>query len=199
MRFKLAQPFGPFFATVPMVVVVNPRVVKAHEKNGDWAATWLASNEAGSGAYRLIPASYVPLEHAEMEQYAGHFIGWKDNPRPIAEIDWRPAQVTLDAGAGPTERLARHDRQQPAGRPGRAHPKGAQCSYRQEPDTMRLFLIRMNNTKPPFDNINARKEVLRPRLQLPRLHQRDRQGLRDPQYGAVAEQYLGLPEGRKRL
>ena len=55
VRFKLAQPFGPFFATVPMVAIVNPRVIKAHEKNGDWAATWLASNEAGSGAYRLDP------------------------------------------------------------------------------------------------------------------------------------------------
>ena len=77
-----------------MVVIVNPRVVKAHKKSGDWAATWLASNEAGSGAYQLIPSSHVPLELAEMEQFADHFIGWKDNPRPIAKIDWRPAQVT---------------------------------------------------------------------------------------------------------
>jgi len=156
VRFKLAQPFGPFFSTVPMVVVVNPRVVKAHEKNADLAATWLASNEAGSGAYRLIPASYVPLEHAEMEQYADHFMGWKDNPRPIAKIDWRPAQVTstrvlalLNGSLDMTDSNLPVDQVERIQKAPNAH-------IAKNP-TMRLFLIRMNNTKPPFDNINARK------------------------------------------
>jgi hypothetical protein len=66
----------------------NPRVVKLHEKDGDWGAAWLASNEAGSGAYRLIPSTYVPLEHVDMEKYDEHFLGWSDNPQPIKKIEW---------------------------------------------------------------------------------------------------------------
>ncbi len=156
VRFKLAQAYGPFFATIPIAVIVNPRVVKAHEKNGDWAAGWLASNEAGSGAYRLLPESYVPLEHVDMEKNADHFMGWTDNPRPIDKIEWRPTQVTstrvlallngsLDMTAGylPVDQLER------IGKSPNAH-------VAKNP-TMRLLVIRMNNTKPPFDNINARK------------------------------------------
>ena len=69
VRFQLDKTYGPFFATIPMVFIVNPRAVKPHEKDGDWGAGWLASNEAGSGAYRLVPSTYVPLEHVDMEKY----------------------------------------------------------------------------------------------------------------------------------
>jgi peptide/nickel transport system substrate-binding protein len=156
VRFKLAQPFGPFFSTIPMIAVVNPRIVKAQEKDGDWAATWLASNEAGSGAYRLIASSYVPLERAELERSADHFMGWKDNPRPIAKIDWRPAQVTstrvlalLNGSLDMTDSNLPVDQVERIQKAPNAH-------IAKNP-TMRLLLIRMNNTKPPFDNINARK------------------------------------------
>src|SRR5580692_2579430 len=36
VRFTLAQTYGPFFGMIPMIAVVNPRVIKAHEENGDW-------------------------------------------------------------------------------------------------------------------------------------------------------------------
>jgi len=94
VRFQLEGTYGPFFATLAMVPIVNPRVVKLHEKDGDWGAAWLASNEAGSGAYRLIPSTYVPLEHVDMEKYDEHFLGWSDNPQPIKKIEWWPTQVT---------------------------------------------------------------------------------------------------------
>ncbi len=67
VRFKLETPYGPFFAAIPMVSIVNPRVVKAHEKDGDWGATWLASNDAGSGAYRIVPESYGRSNRLDME------------------------------------------------------------------------------------------------------------------------------------
>jgi peptide/nickel transport system substrate-binding protein len=134
VRFQLDQPYGPFFAMIPMVAIVNPRVVRRHEKDGDWAAGWLASNQAGSGAYRLIPETYVPLEHVDMERNEDHFQGWSDNPRPVQRIEWRPTQVDVDAGIGVAQRIARHDRQQSAGRSGRTHRQVTQCPRRQEPD-----------------------------------------------------------------
>jgi peptide/nickel transport system substrate-binding protein len=37
VRFTLAKPFGPFFGMIPMLAIINPRIVKPHEENGDWA------------------------------------------------------------------------------------------------------------------------------------------------------------------
>jgi peptide/nickel transport system substrate-binding protein len=156
VRFKLEKPFGPFFATIPMVAIVNPRVIKAHENNGDWAATWLASNQAGSGAYRVNPSTYVPLEHLDMERNPDHFMGWSDNPRPVAAVSWRPAQVTstrvlalLNGSLDMTDSNLPVDQIERIQKAPNAHIAKNQ--------TMRLFVIRMNNTKAPFDNINARK------------------------------------------
>jgi peptide/nickel transport system substrate-binding protein len=67
VRFKLNQPYGPFFAMIPMLAIVNPQAIKPHEENGDWGAKWLASNDAGSGAYKFLPESYMPLEKADLE------------------------------------------------------------------------------------------------------------------------------------
>ncbi|HEV3492843.1 MAG TPA: ABC transporter substrate-binding protein, partial [Reyranella sp.] len=67
VRFKLEASYAPFFAAIPSISIVNPRVIKANEKDGDWGKTWLASDGAGSGAYRIIPAGYRPLEYLDME------------------------------------------------------------------------------------------------------------------------------------
>src|SRR5216684_5158075 len=156
VRFQLDKPYGPFFAMIPMVFIVNPRVVKTHKKDGDWGAGWLASNEADSGAYRLIPSTYVPLEHVDMEKSEDNFLGWSDNPRPIRKIEWRPTKVTstrvlalLNGSLDMTDSFLPVDQVERIAKAPNAHVvKNA---------TMRLLLIRMNNTKPPFDNINARR------------------------------------------
>jgi peptide/nickel transport system substrate-binding protein len=156
VRFQLDRSYGPFFAMIPMIVIVNPRVVQLHEKDGDWAAGWLASNEAGSGAYRLIPETYVPLEHVDMERNEDHFQGWNDNPRPVQRIEWRPTQVTstrvlalLNGSLDMTDSNLPVDQLERIDKSSNAHVVKNQ--------TMRILVIRMNNTKPPFDNINARK------------------------------------------
>ena len=93
-----------------------------------------------------------------MERFDGHFAGLGTTiQQPIAPDRDPPGAGDLDPGAGPAQRLARHDRQLSAGRPGREHPEIGECPCHASNQTMRIFLIRMNNTKPPFDNINARK------------------------------------------
>ena len=59
LEITLAQPFGPFLAAIPLLSIVNPAVIKAHEQHGDWAEAWLAQHEAGSGAYQLVQAPRV--------------------------------------------------------------------------------------------------------------------------------------------
>ena len=134
VRIRLEKPYGPFFATLPMVMIVNEKLVRAHDKDGDWGAAWLASNEAGSGAYRLIPETYVPLEKVDMERNEAHFMGWAHNPKPIRRIEIRPTQGNLDPGAGPAQRLARHDRHLSAGRSGREHRKIERRACHSQPD-----------------------------------------------------------------
>jgi ABC-type oligopeptide transport system substrate-binding subunit len=38
VRFKLETPYAPFLSAIPIVMIVNPRVVQAHEANNDWGA-----------------------------------------------------------------------------------------------------------------------------------------------------------------
>ena len=156
VRFTLDRPYGPFFSMLPMVFIVNPRAVKPHEEAGDWGARWLASNEAGSGAYRLIPSSYLPLEHADVEKYDDHFYSWRENSQAIKKVEWRPTKVTstrvlalLNSTIDMTDSFLPVDQVERIDKAPNAHVA--------KNVTMRLLVIRMNNTKPPFDNINARK------------------------------------------
>ena len=156
VRFQLERPFGPFISVIPIVAIVNRNLVKANEKEGDWGAAWLASNEAGSGAYRLIPSTYIPIEKADMEKFDDHFQGWSDNPQPIKRVEFRPSQVTstrvlalLNGSIDMTDTFLPADQVERIQKANNAHV--------ERNVTMRIFVIRMNNTKPPFDNINARK------------------------------------------
>jgi peptide/nickel transport system substrate-binding protein len=156
VRFKLDQAYGPFFGMIAIIAIVNPRVIKPNEENGDWGAKWLASNDAGSGTYKLIPEGYVPLEQADLVRNEDHFLGWSDNPGAPKKIEWRPAKVTstrvlalLNGTIDMTDSFLPVDQVERIEKSSTAHVAKNQ--------TMRLLLIRMNNTKPPFDNLNARK------------------------------------------
>ncbi len=69
VRFQLEHAYGPFLSAIPIVAIVNSRLLKTHEKNNDWGAGWLISNEAGSGAYTLDPASYTPNERLDLHRF----------------------------------------------------------------------------------------------------------------------------------
>ena len=156
VRFVLDKPYAPFLAAVPIVMIVNPRVIKAHEANGDWGAVWLASNEAGSGAYELDPTTYRPLERGDLKRNPAHFYGWADNPTPVNQIQILPTRETstrvlallqgsvdMTDSYLPTDQVERIEKS-----------KGVHI---QKDTSMRIFILRMNNKKPPFDNANARK------------------------------------------
>src|SRR5258708_6393033 len=80
-------------------------------------------------------------DHGELraERAGGH----GPVPRPLRRLERQPQADQenrmasdpghLDAGPRAARRLARHDRQLPAERPGRAHRKGAERACRQEP------------------------------------------------------------------
>jgi peptide/nickel transport system substrate-binding protein len=156
IRFVLDHPYAPFLAAVPIVMVVNPRQIKQHEANNDWGAAWLASNAAGSGAYQLDASTYRPLERVDLKRFDQHFKGWNDNPNAPKEVQILPTRETstrvlallkgsvdMTDSYLPTDQVERIQKS-----------KGVHI---QKDTSMRIFILRMNNKKPPLDNVNARK------------------------------------------
>ena len=84
IEFQLEQPFGPFRMAIPIVSIVNPALIKAHEQNGDWAETWLAQHEAGSGAYRLV--KFDQATGFLMERFPEFWRGWEGKHVEEVEI-----------------------------------------------------------------------------------------------------------------
>ena len=156
VRFKLETPYAPFLSAIPIVMIVNPRVVQAHEANGDWGAAWLASNAAGSGAYLFEASTYRPLERADLKRNEAHFKGWTDNPKAPKEIQILPTRETstrvlalLQGSVDMTDSYLPTDQVE--------RIQKAKGVHIEKNTSMRVFILRMNNKKPPFDNINARK------------------------------------------
>src|SRR3989454_1381958 len=85
VQFTLTKPASIFMAVVPEVHVVNAALLKQHEKDNDWGAAWLTSNDAGSGSYMLT--RYDPAIGFIARRFAGHFLPW--GPKYIDEIEFR--------------------------------------------------------------------------------------------------------------
>lgn len=155
VRFKLETSYAPFFAAIPSISIVNPRQIEPNVKNGDWGKAWLASNGAGSGSYRIVSAGYRPLEYLDMEINEGHFLGWSHNPKPVKKIAYRPTKETstrvlalLNGSLDCTDPNLPADQVEQI--------NASKIAYVQKDVVMRTFVIRMNNSKPPFNNLNAR-------------------------------------------
>jgi peptide/nickel transport system substrate-binding protein len=156
VRFVLERPYAPFLSIIPVLTIVNRRVIEPHVKGGDWGNGWLSSQGAGSGAYIPDPASYIPLKALDLKRNPDHFMGWGHNAKPIDLIRVRPVAETttrvlalmkgeIDAGDSylPTDQVERLSKVKDV------------VVHRNE--SMRIFVIRMNNTKPPFDNVHFRR------------------------------------------
>lgn len=156
VKFVLDTPYAPFLSAIPLVAIVNKALTQKNEKNGDWGAEWLASNDAGSGAYSMDASSYRPQERMNFVRFKDHFFGWNDNNKPIDTVRVQTsAEATTrvlalqrgDAmatdsylGSDQVERLSRS--------------KGVHVAL---DESMRTMLITLNNQKPPIDNANFRK------------------------------------------
>jgi peptide/nickel transport system substrate-binding protein len=156
VQFQIDKPYAPLLATLPIVAIVNAHLLQSHTGNNDWGAAWLASNEAGSGSYTLDPGTYQPQERLDMHRFDGHFLGWADNPAAPKEVRFRPTKETstrvlalLNHSIDETDSYLPTDQVE--------RIEHAQGVYVEKNISMAVFLIRMNNSKPPFDNVDFRK------------------------------------------
>jgi peptide/nickel transport system substrate-binding protein len=156
VRFVLEKPYAPFLSIIPVATIVNRRVVEPQVKANDWGNAWLASNGAGSGAYIPDPASYIPTKQLDLKRHAGHFMGWAHNPKPIDLIRVRPvAEQTTRVLALMKGEIDAADSYLPTDQVERLSKVKDVVVQRNE--SMRIFVIRMNNTKPPLNNVSFRR------------------------------------------
>ena len=96
-----------------------------------------------------------------MEINEAHFLGWSDNPKPVKKIAYRPTkETTTRVLALINGSLDCTDGNLPADQVDQINK--SKIAFVQKDVVMKTFVIRMNNTKPPFDNINARKAFATP-------------------------------------
>ena len=83
-------------------------------------------------------------------------MGWEDNTKAVRKIANRPTQETstrilalLNGSIDCTDTNLPADQVEQI--------DASKIAYVQKDVVMRIFLFRMNNTKPPFDNLNARR------------------------------------------
>jgi peptide/nickel transport system substrate-binding protein len=156
VRFQISKPFAPFHSAIPLIAIVNSKLVKQHEHSGDWGEKWLSANTAGSGAYKMVPESFRPQEKLELEYNPDYFQKWSDKPikrvhiRYIHELSTQMLGLTrgdvdISNPRLPGEQLDRL----------KSNPN---LAISQEP-AMRLFLFTMNTRKPPLDNVHVRRAI----------------------------------------
>ena len=63
--FHLKQPFAPFAAIVPWWYIMNPREIRIHDQDHDYAQAWLREHDVGSGPFRVV--SWQPNAAYELE------------------------------------------------------------------------------------------------------------------------------------
>lgn len=156
VRFTLNQPDATFLSALPLVSIVNSRLVKAHTQNHDWGQAWLSENEAGSGAYAIVPSSYQPNTRLDLVRFTDHFKGWSDNPYAFNLIRARPVRdatsrvlALLKNDIDITDEYLSAEQVSKIQKSKSAHVEFG--------DAMRMILIRMNNSRPPFNNVHFRK------------------------------------------
>jgi peptide/nickel transport system substrate-binding protein len=156
--FKLKQPYAPFVSATPLVAIVNRRVIEPQIKDNDWGQAWLASNSAGSGSYILDPSTYQPVQQIDMKRNPNHFMGWDHNKSPIEIVRRRDIlETTTRVNALIKGDVDCTDSYLPPDQVERVlASKTATVSKDQ---SMRVMVLRMNNRKAPFDNLNFRRAM----------------------------------------
>lgn len=93
----VSKPFAPSFflncLTSGVAGIVDSKLVKANEKDGDWGNGWLKLNSAGSGAYKV--RAYRPNEQYALDANEGWYKGAPKTKRVIVRHVAEPASQRL--------------------------------------------------------------------------------------------------------
>jgi len=156
VRFTLKVPFTQFLPALSSLwgpAIVNPALVKAHEKDSDLGQAWLAENDAGSGPYKL--GKWDRSQQITLERDPNYWGGWGDKyidtiiVRPIGEST--TMRLMLEKGdADVAIGLTPEDADALAKTPGVTVPEYLAGS---------IVEMRLNTTKKPLDDPKVRQAL----------------------------------------
>jgi len=153
VKFTLSKTFAPFMATVPAILVLNADVVKANAGSDD-GQTWLATNVASAGAYKL--KSWDRGAKMVIERDPNYYKGWGEGP--IDEIRWiiTNDEATVKSLAASGELTMSSQYQSPEtyealGKMDRFTVVSA--------DTSVAFYLKLNTKVAPTDDIHIRRAL----------------------------------------
>ena len=153
VRFTLPEAFAPFLYTLANsgAAIVNPKIME-HEKDGDLAQGWLSANTAGSGAYQLSAwEKGQSITMVPNPNYAGDAPALKSvEVRIIPDASAR--RLALEAGDIDIAESLPVDQTEAI-----AAAEGVKV---QTYPSLLVTYLYLNNAKPPFDNVEARKAVV---------------------------------------
>jgi peptide/nickel transport system substrate-binding protein len=154
VEFTLAKPTAIFIAAVPVLYVVNKKLVQKHDDKGDWGAKWLSSNDAGSGSYAL--ERHDPAVGFTAVRFKDHFLGWGHNPSPIERADFRTVREVTSVVLGLMKGdFHGTDGYLPADQVDRL--RRADNVRIVEQETMRIYTIPMNTQRAPMSDPHVRR------------------------------------------
>ena len=155
VQMTLERPYAPFFAAIPLVSIVEKKLVDAHIVKNDWGSSWLAANDAGSGPYRAH-AGFHPYESLTLDWFPDYFAGWPTNPVKQVNITTIKEASTLALALLKGE-IDATDTRISADVIDRIR-KGPNIKVAHD-ESMRTFVLTMNNSRPPFNNVHLRKAI----------------------------------------
>lgn len=154
VQFNLTTPFAPLPLVLPWLFVVNEKLVREHDVDGDEGEAWLMSNEAGSGPFTI--KRWQPGDLFEFEAVPDYWWGWPEEGRLagyIFKIIRESSSARLALLAGEVQLifdLQAEDVEAVAKEPG--------IIVSAEP-SLTVFAIKMNNQVGPTADVNVRKAI----------------------------------------
>ncbi len=156
VRFILDKAYAPFLAAIPMVGIVERKVVEAHVANNDHGSAWLSGHDAGSGAYQVEAGSFRPSQSVVFDWFPDYVMKW--GPKAIKRVymdtikeettmalalmkgeidatDTRISADTIDRIKKSPDVVVAHD------------------------ESMRTFVMTMDNARKPLDNAHVRRAI----------------------------------------
>ena len=156
VRFTLDKPYAPFLAAIPMVGIVERKVVEAHNQNGDNATAWLAGNDAGTGPYMVEAGSFRPSQSVVFDWFPEFFGRWHNNPIKRVYMNTIKEETTMALALMKGE-IDATDTRISADAIDRLKKQGNVTIAHDE--SMRTFVMTMNNARKPLDNVHVRRAL----------------------------------------
>ena len=154
VRFTLTKPYAVFLSSLSELWVVNGKLVRQHEKAGDWGADWLTRNEAGSGGFKL--RRYDPAIGFQADRFDSHFAGFGQSN--ITSAEFRVVLETASRALG----LQKGEFNTTDG----YLPQDQIIRLRQtnsvqvlEAESLRTMYFIIHNQRPPLNDVNLRKAL----------------------------------------